>query len=316
MLQIDSLSIHIGAFPILRSVSFGLDPSDTLGVVGESGSGKSMMALAILGLLPAQMRASGRILFEGVNLLDASEEALCALRGRRIGMVFQEPSSALNPVQSVGDQIAEGLILHGVMSASAARQEAMRLLGRVGIEAPERRIHSFPHELSGGQRQRVMLAMAIACKPGILIADEPTSALDVTVQADILGLLREIQLETGMAMLFISHDLAVISRIARRSMVLYGGAMMEMGETQALLHHPRHPYTSGLLAALPHRQKSDLQKTRLQPIPGHIPALNLMPPGCPFHGRCPQGDARCYAERPPRVSGKTDAWCFHPQAQT
>ena len=309
MLRVEHLRIRFRGTPILRDLSFAIDRGEALGLVGESGSGKSMAALAIMGLLPPGMEASGRILLDGKDLLALDEASLCSIRGRRIGMIFQEPMTALNPVHRIGEQIAEPLVLHGVMEHAEALREAESLLERVGIEEPCRRLHSYPHELSGGQRQRVMIAMAMACKPALLIADEPTSALDVTVQSEILDLLRDLRLQEGMATLFISHDLAVIARVARHTLVLYGGAAMETGDTIALLRQPRHPYTQGLLAALPHGRSKG---TRLQPIPGFVPPARLLAEGCPFHGRCPRGDARCAAEQPPLTVEHTRAWCFHP----
>lgn len=313
MLKVENLRITLRGTPIIRNLSFTLDRGEALGLVGESGSGKSMTALAIMGLLPASMRAEGKVLFEGENLLAFDDATLCTYRGRRIGMIFQEPMTALNPVQRIGDQIAEPLVLHGLMHHNAARSEATRLLERVGIDQAARRMGSYPHELSGGQRQRVMIAMAMACKPSLLIADEPTSALDVTVQSGILDLLRDLRLQEGMATLFISHDLAVIARIARRTLVLYGGAAMETGDTAALLKSPRHPYTQGLLAALPHGRS---RGTRLSPIPGFVPAAKHLAPGCPFHGRCPRGDTTCAKVSPPPRFASTTAWCFHPGGDT
>jgi peptide/nickel transport system ATP-binding protein len=309
MLRVEHLRISFRGTPILRDLSFAIGRGEALGLVGESGSGKSMAALAIMGLLPPGMEASGRILLDSEDLLALDEASLCSIRGRRIGMIFQEPMTALNPVHRIGEQIAEPLVLHGVMEHAEALREAESLLERVGIEEPCRRLHSYPHELSGGQRQRVMIAMAMSCKPALLIADEPTSALDVTVQSEILDLLRDLRLQEGMATLFISHDLAVIARVARHTLVLYGGAAMETGDTIALLRQPRHPYTQGLLAALPHGRSKG---TRLQPIPGFVPPARLLAEGCPFHGRCPRGDARCAAEQPPLTVEHTRAWCFHP----
>jgi peptide/nickel transport system ATP-binding protein len=309
MLEIEHLSISVRGLPILRDLSFALDRDEAMGLVGESGSGKSMTALAIMGLLPAAMRAEGRILFEGQNLLALDDRAMSSLRGRRLGMIFQEPMTALNPVHRIGDQIAEPLIQHQLMDRRAALKEATRLIERVGIPEAERRLGSFPHELSGGQRQRVMIAMAMACKPAILIADEPTSALDVTVQSDILDLLRDLRLSEGMALLFISHDLAVIARVARRTLVLYGGMAMEEGDTGALLARPLHPYTRGLLAALPYGHAGS---ARLNPIPGFVPPAHELAPGCSFHGRCSLGDAQCQRVRPTlRRLGGSRVWCHH-----
>jgi peptide/nickel transport system ATP-binding protein len=306
MLVIDNLTITSRGRSILKQVSLSVSAGETLGIVGESGSGKSMTALAIMGLLPMGMQAAGVIRIEETNLLAASEAELCRWRGRRIAMIFQEPMTALNPVKRVGDQIAEGLVLHGLMGRSAARQEAIRLMERVGLPQPARRINSYPHELSGGQRQRAMIAMAIACRPAVLIADESTSALDVSLQVEILALLRELRQETGMAMIFISHDLSVIRAMADRTLVLYGGMVMETGETEEVIRQPRHPYTQGLIAAIP---KGTAHTRRLQPIPGHVPDPASMPPGCPFHGRCPVGEERCLTTPPPARAGSTMIRC-------
>lgn len=309
MLKVDDLVISLRDTAFVRHVSFDVRRGETLAIVGESGSGKTMTSLAIVGLLPGAMRAAGSIRLEDEDILDLDETALCRIRGRRIGMIFQEPMTALNPVMTIGAQIAEGLTEHGVMSSREAMREATRLVERVGLPQPSARIHSFPHELSGGQRQRAMIALAIACRPGLLIADEPTSALDVTVQAEILDLLREIRAETGMAMLFISHDLAVVSRLADRVLVLYGGAPMEIGETRALLAGPRSPYTRGLIHAIPH---GNARTTRLQPIPGQVPEATELPEGCPFSTRCAKADARCRALRPAPPPGYRRVFCHYP----
>jgi len=315
LLQVEHLSIGFGAVgapvPVVRDVSFTLERGGTLGIVGESGSGKSMTALSLIGLLPEAARIGGRLLFEGRDLAAADEREWVTLRGRKIAFVFQEPMTSLNPVQTIGRQVAEGLRVHGLMRAAAARAEALRLLDRVGIARAKERLDAFPHELSGGQRQRVMIAMALACRPSLLIADEPTSALDVTVQKQIIGLLKTLQADFGMGLIVISHDLGVIADLAERSLVMYGGRVMEEGPTTALFHHAAHPYTRGLLAARPgsHAVKGG----RLAAIPGNVPEPTDLPPGCPFHGRCASGTDRCRTEVPPVVAtGDTLSRCFFP----
>ena len=308
MLVLRDLSLAFRGLKVLRDLSLEIAPGETLGLVGESGSGKSMTALAIMGLLPQGFTATGSIRFRETELLALSDLALCSWRGRQMAMVFQEPMTALNPVMPVGRQIAEGLILHGLMEPRAARHEAIRLMERVGLPDPARRAKSFPHELSGGQRQRAMIAMAISCRPALLIADEPTSALDVSLQVEILALLREIRAETGMAMLFISHDLSVISAMADRTLVLYGGLGMETGPTRHVIERPAHPYTQGLIAAIP---RGTAHTHRLKPIRGQVPDLASLPAGCPFAGRCLLGDARCASEPPPVKSGITTLRCHH-----
>ena len=309
LLAVDDLTIRVAESDtrIVRGLNFRLDAGDTLGIVGESGSGKSMTALALMGLTPSAMRLSGQISFEGRALLPADEAALVRLRGARIAMIFQEPMTALNPVHRIGRQIAEGLMLHEGAEEAAALAEAARLLDRVGIDNAVARLSAYPHELSGGQRQRVMIAMALACRPELLIADEPTSALDVTVQAQLLELIRDIVNERGMALIIISHDLGVVAELARRTLVLYGGAVMEEGETRTLFAAPHHPYTQGLLGALPGRGRG---RGRLAAIPGAVPPPHLMAPGCPFHGRCPLGDETCRTVPPPlRDTGATVSHC-------
>jgi peptide/nickel transport system ATP-binding protein len=311
MLALEALTITYRNRPLIDGLSFTLARGETLGLVGESGSGKSMTALAIMGLLPPGMVASGAIRLAQTgsgetDLLTMPELELCQWRGRRMAMVFQEPMTALNPVMPLGRQIAEGLILHGLMEPAAARREAVRLMERVGLPEPSRRAHSYPHELSGGQRQRAMIAMAIACRPDLLIADEPTSALDVSLQVEILALLRDIRAETGMAMLFISHDLSVVRAMADRVLVLYGGMAMETGPAAAVIRHPAHPYTQGLIAAIP---RGTSHEHRLQPIRGQVPDLASLPVGCRFHGRCERGEPRCAQTRPPLKSGRTTIAC-------
>ncbi|MCZ8261479.1 MAG: ABC transporter ATP-binding protein [Beijerinckiaceae bacterium] len=308
MLALTDLSVSFRGCPVLRNLSFDLASGETLGLVGESGSGKSMTALALMGLLPPGFEAKGSIRLRGTELLGLPDKALCRLRGRAMAMIFQEPMTALNPVLTVGAQIAEGLVLHGLMEPRAAMAEAIRLMERVGLPDPARRARSYPHELSGGQRQRAMIAMAISCRPAVLIADEPTSALDVSLQVEILALLREIRAETGMAMIFISHDLTLISAMADRALVLYGGLAMESGPVRPVIDRPAHPYTQGLIAAIP---RGTAHTHRLSPIRGQVPDLASLPPGCPFAGRCTLGDAHCAGTPPPLRSGLTQIHCHH-----
>ncbi|MGY2046809.1 ABC transporter ATP-binding protein [Methylobacterium sp. JK268] len=262
MLEIRNLSISFpgpgGPVRAVDDVSVGLGRGETLGIVGESGSGKSMLSLATIGLLPRTARVSGRILFDGQDLLRLSESARCRLRGRRIGMIFQEPMTALNPAMTAGDQVAEGLRLHAGLSRRAARAEALRLLDRVRIPDAARRIDSYPHEMSGGQRQRVGIAIALALRPDLLIADEPTTALDVTVQKEILDILDDLVGELGLSLILISHDLGVVAAITDRVLVMCRGRAVEEGPTAAVLRHPREPYTRDLLAALPRRARAGL----------------------------------------------------------
>jgi peptide/nickel transport system ATP-binding protein len=263
MLDIQNLSIAFEGADgtqnrVVDNVSVSLGKGETLGIVGESGSGKSMLSLAVIGLLPGSAKASGAIRFDGQDVLLLPEPALCALRGRRIGMIFQEPMTALNPAMRVGDQVAEGLRLHRSLSRLAARAEVLRLLERVRIPDATRRIDSYPHEMSGGQRQRIGIAIALALSPELLIADEPTTALDVTVQKDILDILDELVTELGMALVLVSHDLGVIARIADRTLVMFRGREMEQGPTEQVLRRPTSAYTRDLLAAMPRRARASL----------------------------------------------------------
>ena len=311
LLDVDKLTVSLaGGLPVVRGVSFALPRGGTLGLVGESGSGKSMTALALMQLLPDGARTGGSVKLNGEDMLSADEARLCALRGDRLAMIFQEPMTSLNPVHTIGDQIAEPLLVHHKQDAAEARRTAASLLQRVGI-ADASRLSSYPHQLSGGQRQRAMIAMALACGPDLLIADEPTSALDVTVQAQILDLLRGLIDEAGMALLLISHDLGVIGRIAERVMVMYGGAVMEEGPTDAVFAARLHPYTQALFAALPSRGAR--KGRRLAAVGGTVPPPQELPPGCPFYGRCPRGQDICRDNVPPRVEdGGSTAYCFFP----
>jgi peptide/nickel transport system ATP-binding protein len=304
LLRIEDLSVIFrtgaGVVRAVDGASFEVARGETLAVVGESGCGKSVTALAVLGLLPKPPAeiAHGSIRFEGEELLNASPERLRRLRGNEISMIFQEPMTSLNPVFTVGDQIAEGLMLHRALDAEEAKLEAIDLLDRVRIPAPERRLNEYPHQLSGGMRQRVMIAMALACRPKLLIADEPTTALDVTVQAQILELMVELKRDLGMAILLITHDLGVVAETADRVVVMYAGNVAERAVTTALFERPRHPYTAGLFLSLP-RLESDGKK--LRPIEGSVPDPLHQLRGCRFHPRCPFAFERCATEQPPLV---------------
>ncbi|HEX2114899.1 MAG TPA: ABC transporter ATP-binding protein [Alphaproteobacteria bacterium] len=280
-------------------VGFALAPGEVIGIVGESGSGKSLTALSILKLVPNPPGriAAGRIVFRGQDLVSLGERAMNQIRGRDIAMIFQEPMTALNPVFTVGEQIAETLRVHEGIDRRAARARAEELLRRVGISNPAQRLDQYPHELSGGMRQRVMIAMALACRPQLLIADEPTTALDVTIQAQILALLRDLQRELGMAVVLITHDLGVIAQVVDRVAVMYAGRIVEEGPVAAVFEQPSHPYTRLLLESIP---SLDHEQERLPSIPGMVPGLSQMPAGCRFHPRCPLARPEC-AERAPRA---------------
>jgi oligopeptide/dipeptide ABC transporter ATP-binding protein len=305
-----------GPLRAVDGVSFDLLPGQTLGVVGESGSGKTVTALSILGLLdsPSARLRTGEILYQGRDLLRLPEPELRALRGNRIAMVFQDPMTSLNPVYPVGEQIAEAVRAHAPRQRGLrkqARARAIELLGRVGIPAPEERARSYPHQLSGGMRQRVMIAMALACRPDVLIADEPTTALDVTVQAQILALLSQLRRELKMSMLLITHDLGVVAETCDRVVVLYAGQVIESAATRELFAGPRHPYTAGLLRSLP---RPGADRSRLVEIPGMVPDLRAPPTGCRFADRCPRAKERCRAEAPPLFAeADRSVRCFFPE---
>ena len=302
-LRVD-LHTHRGSAPAVRDVGFALERGDTVGLIGESGCGKSMTALALMGLAPDNATVSGSVRLHDQELVGLPDRDWRRLRGNRIAMIFQEPMTALNPVHRVGAQIAEPLVLHRGMTARTARTRAIELMQRVGIPEPARRVDSFPHQFSGGQRQRLMIAMALACEPDLLIADEPTTALDVTVQKQILALIRELVQERGMALVLISHDLGLVAQNVRRMLVMYGGSVVESGRADEVFGHPAHPYTRGLLAARPslaqrlHAHRGD----RLPTIAGTVPDLFDLPPGCPFAGRCPfTEEPTCSRDVPPRI---------------
>jgi oligopeptide/dipeptide ABC transporter ATP-binding protein len=299
----------------VRDLSFSIAPGEVLGLVGESGSGKSLTSLAIMRLLPPEARASGEILLaedgSGLcNLTERSDEAMRRLRGSRIAMIFQEPMTALNPVMRVGDQIAEAVLAHRAVSKKEACQRAVDAMNNVAIPDPALRARDYPHQLSGGMRQRIMIAMAIVNRPQLLIADEPTTALDVTIQAQILELLGELRARFGLAMLFISHDLAVVSQVADRVAVMYAGSVIELGTKRDIFQAPAHPYTRGLLHAVP-----DLKTDRSRPletIEGTVPALQAMPPGCAFEPRCGFRVPECAQALPPLVEVSEGHWARCP----
>ena len=301
-----------GVFPAVDGLTFDVAPGEVLGIVGESGSGKSVTALSILGLLPDPPGriASGSIRFQGHEIVGMSKSELRALRGPSIGMIFQEPMTSLNPVFRIGDQIIETIRAHEPVSKAMARQRAIRLLDRVGIAMSERRLDDYPHQLSGGMRQRVMIAIALACSPRLLLADEPTTALDVTIQAQLLDLLRDIQRETNMAVVIITHNMGVIAEFADRVLVMYAGRLAEQGTVDAVFTTPRHPYTQGLLASTPSLER---EETRLATIPGVLPQLNETLPGCRFAPRCARRSDACLQSKPPMVdTGQGQlAACFH-----
>ena len=287
-----------GEFPAVDGISFSIDPGRTLGIVGESGCGKSVTALSIMGLVPRPPGriAGGEILFDGVDLLRLSTAALRELRGDRISMIFQEPMTSLNPVLTVGEQIVEGILRHRTMSRDAAKDLAIEMLRMVHISSPEQRFNDYPHRLSGGMRQRVMVAMALACKPKLLIADEPTTALDVTIQAQILDLMRTLREETGTAIILITHDLGVVAELADDVVVMYAGRIVERATVVALFAEPQHPYTVGLLGSIP---RLDIEQDRLAAIEGQVPNPLAPVTGCRFHPRCPFVIERCRQEDPP-----------------
>jgi peptide/nickel transport system ATP-binding protein len=300
LLSISDLSVvfrgETGERSVLDKVSLTVGPGEIVGLVGESGSGKSVTALAVMRLLGAQGKSvEGKVLFDGTNLTALSEADMLKVRGRRIAMIFQEPMTSLNPLFTVGFQVAEVLRNHLGLKAGEARQRTVTLLDRVGIPSAQKRYDNYPHQLSGGMRQRVMIAMAIACRPQLLIADEPTTALDVTIQAQILALTKELRSEEGSAILLITHDMGVIARMADRVAVMYAGQIVEVAPLRDIFTAPAHPYTRLLLASMPTvRRKSE----RLPVIPGMMPSPGAMPSGCRFHPRCPIAEPACRRDKP------------------
>jgi oligopeptide transport system ATP-binding protein len=310
ILRVHNLSVEFktdeGVVRAVDSISYELRPGETLGIVGESGSGKSVSSLAILGLVPRPPGrvTSGRVLFEGRDLLKLRQRDLATVRGNRIAMIFQDPMTSLNPFLTVGEQLMEVTRLHLRYNQARALRHAIEMLERVGIPAASRRVYDYPHQFSGGMRQRVMIAMSLSCKPRILIADEPTTALDVTVQAQILELMKELQQSEGTAIILITHDLGVVASTCRRVNVMYAGKFVEEASVDDLFTQPRHPYTLGLLRSIP---RLDAAGDRLTPIDGQPPDLARLPSGCTFHPRCPNALERCVNVYP--------GWTAEPQGQ-
>ncbi len=301
LLRVDNLSVCFetekGSVDVVRSVSFQVEKGQTFCLVGESGCGKSMTSFALLGLVPEPGKVKAdSISLDGRELTGLSEAAMNTVRGRQIGMIFQEPMTALNPVIRVGDQVAEPLIQHLHLSRRDALKKAEKLFAMVGIPAPERRLRDFPHQMSGGMRQRVMIAMALSCRPRLLLADEPTTALDVTIQGQILALLRELSFSQGMGLLLITHDLGVVAETADKVGVMYAGSIVEQAPVNAIFANPLHPYTKGLMRSAPTPTLSPTQ--RLEAIPGTVPPPGALPEGCPFRPRCNRAHDRCLTEPP------------------
>jgi peptide/nickel transport system ATP-binding protein len=321
LLHVENLRTHFytrdGVVRAVDGVSFSVAPGETLAIVGESGCGKSVTALSILRLLqmPPARIVEGRVEFEGRDLLGLPEAEMRRIRGNAIAMIFQEPMTSLNPVLTIGRQIAEALVLHRGLSYADALTRAIEMLRKVHIPEGGRRVHQYPHELSGGMRQRVMIAMALACGPRLLIADEPTTALDVTIQAQILELMRELRDATGSSIVLITHDLGVVAEMAHRVVVMYAGRKVEEAPVEELFAQPRHPYTLGLLGSMPHLGESlDGADKRLVEIPGVVPSLKEATPGCLFAPRCPSTSERCRVEAPPLEQHAPGHWaaCWHP----
>lgn len=306
-----------GLAKAVDGVSYQLHRGETLGVVGESGCGKSVSALSVLRLVPDPpgRTVGGEIFFEGTNLLTLSRAEMRRIRGNEIAMIFQEPMTSLNPVFTIGNQIAEAIILHQGLSKRDALGKSIDMLKKVGIPSPERRVHEYPHQLSGGMRQRAMIAMALSCNPKLLIADEPTTALDVTIQAQILDLMFGLKEELGMAIMLITHNLGVVAETARRVVVMYSGKVVEEGPVLEIFKAPQHPYTQGLLRSLPRlEEKAAGKKVRLQEIIGIVPSPYNLPTGCKFHPRCPKAQAICREKEPPleQLPGRHYSACFFP----
>jgi oligopeptide transport system ATP-binding protein len=288
-----------GIVRAVNGLTYSLEKGDTLGIVGESGSGKSVGLLAMLGLVPMPPGKimGGQVLFDGKDLLKLRRDQWGGIRGKQIAMIFQDPMTSLNPVMTIGDQIDEATIINLGLSATEARKRTVEVLSMVGIPRPADRCHDFPHQFSGGMRQRVMIAMGISCHPQLLIADEPTTALDVTIQAQIIDLVKRLQKELGMTVIWVTHDLGVVARLTRQIIVMYGGSIMETGPVKTIYSRPAHPYTVGLLGSVPGANVD--RSTELRFIPGAPPDMIRLPKGCPFAPRCTFGTEQCQDENPP-----------------
>lgn len=321
LLEVKNLNVQFDIFgavvQAVRGVSFGLNVGETLAIVGESGSGKSVTSKAVMGLIPSPPGkiTSGEIFFDGHDLVKYTQKQMQKVRGKDISMIFQDPMTALNPTMKIGKQIMEGLIKHQHLAKSEARTKAAELLKLVGIPNPDKRLDEYPHQFSGGMRQRVVIAIALACNPKILIADEPTTALDVTIQAQILDLMRDIQNKTGTAIILITHDLGVVANLAQRVAVMYGGKIVETGTLEEIFYNPKHPYTWGLLSSMP---KLHAKTDKLLAIPGTPPDLSDPPKGCPFAPRCPHAMKVCVDHMPDytklSATQKTACWLLDERA--
>jgi peptide/nickel transport system ATP-binding protein len=317
ILGVEELTVQFptrrGILTAVDSISFSIAPGEVLGVVGESGAGKSMTGLAVIGLLEPPGRISaGRVRLEGQRIDNLPHEALRRIRGRKIGVIFQDPLTSLNPLYTVGQQLEETILTHLPLTNAQARERALSLLREVGIPAPEARYGNYPHHFSGGMRQRVVIALALAAEPRLLIADEPTTALDVSIQAQIIALLKRLAGERGAAVMLITHDMGVIAETAQRVAVMYAGRIVEIGPVRDVIHSPRHPYTVGLMGSIP---KLGTQTARLVQIEGAMPRLNAIPPGCAFNPRCPRRFSRCVVERPdllPAGTSRAACWLHAP----
>ncbi|HEX2332407.1 MAG TPA: ABC transporter ATP-binding protein [Burkholderiales bacterium] len=313
ILEVDGLTVQFptrrGILTAVDSISFSIAPGEVLGVVGESGAGKSITGLAVIRLLePPGRIAAGEVRLEGRRIDKLPHEEMRRIRGRKIGVIFQDPLTSLNPLYTIGQQLEETILTHLKVSPKAARERALALLREVGIPAPEARYSNYPHHFSGGMRQRVVIALALAGEPRLLIADEPTTALDVSIQAQIITLLKRLAAERGAAVMLITHDMGVIAETAQRVAVMYAGRIVEIGPVRDVIHAPRHPYTVGLMGSIP---RIGARKTRLLQIDGAMPRLNAIPPGCAFNPRCPRRFERCTRDRPELLAaGTSRAACW------